>query len=330
MHHQFDVIKNGEKYYYSLLILYKPWSVESDILGPSSTYQEEFFRVLDEIPAMKIKYTRMASMKKARMEMDEKVDRETDGVSQDDSEDGDTFQFDDEDIAKALRDFEELNKKSSIRTQEDLDNRVNLLNVDQRRVFDRITHQLVHIMDHNDNKCTKSNCKGVEPLYLYCSGPGGTGKSFLLESIVGFMYVQTHVHNRPCDGVLAAPSGLAADNIKGATIHSAFSLPVEHGTYSKHRGLHKRMIDQMRAVMKNTKCVILDEISMVSNAMLLLIHLRLGEIFNPNELFGGLKCVIFFGDLLQLPPVNAKPPYDSMPAEQVAAMTGGTRVEYMA
>ena len=28
------------------------------------------------------------------------------------------------------------------------------------------------------------------------------------------MYVQTHIHNRPCDGVLAAPSGLAADNIK--------------------------------------------------------------------------------------------------------------------
>ena len=156
-----------------MLILYKPWSAESDILGSSSTYQEEFFRVLDEIPAMKTKYTRMARMKKARTEMHEKVDKQTDGVSQDGSEDGDAFQFVDEDIAKALRDFEEINEKSSIRTQEDLDDRGNLLNVDQRRVYDRITNQLIHIMQITMTVRARS-------LYLYCSGPGGTGKSFLL------------------------------------------------------------------------------------------------------------------------------------------------------
>ena len=59
--------------------------------------------------------------------------------------------------------------------------------------------------------------------------------------------------------------------------------------------------------MRNVHCVMIDEISMVSNITLLHVHLRLSDIFERQ--FGlknwfGSQNVVVFGDLLQLPPVK--------------------------
>ena len=140
-----------------------------------------------------------------------------------------------------------------------------------------------------------------------------------------YMFVQTHVHGRQCDSILCAPSGLAALNINGSTIHSTFSVPVEHGSLVKYRILNKRAIDEMRAVMKNLRCIIVDEVSMVSNVLLLFMDLRMGEVFDPNSTFGGVKTFIAFGDLLQLPPVKADPPFVKLSANLVGLVTGGSK-----
>ena len=58
--------------------------------------------------------------------------------------------------------------------------------------------------------------------------------------------------------------------------------------------------------------VIIDEVSMVSNKMLLYIHQRLKEIFDtPDHVFFGGKCVVAVGDFFQLPPVNDLPVFAS-------------------
>ena len=160
---------------------------------------------------------------------------------------------------------------------------------------------------------------------MYVSGFGGTGKSYLIKALVGFMYVQTYILGQPCDSILGAPTGLAADNIKGQTLHSIFNIPVEHGSHPRYHCLNKIVVDQMRAVMKNLQCVIIDEVSMVSNIMLLLIHLRMGEIFDINGLFGN-KSVILFGDLLQLPPVHSDPPFIEINPNLMHKVTGGSKV----
>ena len=73
-----------------------------------------------------------------------------------------------------------------------------------------ITHRLCHQLDHECGKCSIINCDTNKPLLMYISGYGGTGKSYLIRAILGYMNMQRKVHNEKCDYVVAAPTGLAA------------------------------------------------------------------------------------------------------------------------
>lgn len=72
------------------------------------------------------------------------------------------------------------------------------------------------------------NAQKMEPLHIFISGVGGTGKSFLIEAIraqVAAIWKDKH------DALLcavAAPTGLAAFNVGGVTLHRLFQLPIEH------------------------------------------------------------------------------------------------------
>ena len=61
--------------------------------------------------------------------------------------------------------------------------------------------------------------------------------------------------------------------------------------------------------------------SMVSSLNLAYVHLRLEEIFGGEEWFGG-KTMLFVGDVLQLPPVNGVPVFQSIPNQVVALRLG--------
>ena len=74
--------------------------------------------------------------------------------------------------------------------------------------------------------------------------------------------------------------------------------------------------------MGDLKTLVIDEISMVSNIMLMYINLRLQEVFGATSFFGG-RCVIVLGDLLQLPPVKGQPVFEEVAAKDVQALTGG-------
>ncbi|XP_066600982.1 ATP-dependent DNA helicase pif1-like [Prorops nasuta] len=166
------------------------------------------------------------------------------------------------------------------------------LNSDQKRVFDKVTKTV-----STDN----------EILRLYVSGEGGTGKSFLIKTIR--CWIKKIMKK---DVIVSAPTGIAAFNIDGLTIHRVFQLPVEHGRTAKYRVIRYSTIKIIREELKNVTLIIIDEISMISNVTLMYIHLRLVEIFNTKDLgngwFGG-KHILFFGDLLQLPPVRDKQPF---------------------
>ena len=58
--------------------------------------------------------------------------------------------------------------------------------------------------------------------------------------------------------------------------------------------------------------VIIDEVSMVSSLNLVYIHMRLNDIYESDDWFGG-KNVLFVGDILQLPPVNGNPVFEKVP-----------------
>ncbi|MGI9404608.1 MAG: ATP-dependent DNA helicase [Hyphomicrobium sp.] len=124
--------------------------------------------------------------------------------------------------------------------------------------------------------------------HLFVTGRAGTGKSTLLRCIRD-MVTQ--------EAVVLAPTGLAAVNVGGQTIHSFFGFPP--------RLIRPDDIRRSRngRLMRRLKLLIIDEVSMVRSDLMSAIDqsLRLNR-GRPREAFGGVRLLVF-GDLHQLPPV---------------------------
>jgi hypothetical protein len=134
---------------------------------------------------------------------------------------------------------------------------------------------------------------------LFVTGKAGTGKSTLLQ-----LFRNTTRKNT----AVLAPTGVAALNVQGQTIHSFFGFPPRIITPSE-AGQKVTRKDKLR-LYKNLEVLVVDEISMVRADMLdgMDRFLRINrENFRP---FGGVQ-VVFFGDLFQLPPVVTKDPVES-------------------
>lgn len=100
---------------------------------------------------------------------------------------------------------------------------------------------------------------------------------------------------------VTAPTGTAAYNVSGATLHGALHIPMTNS--SIYQKLSHDKCNSLRVKAGSLKLLIIDEISMVSNNMLMTINHRLCEIKSSTELFGGVS-IIAIGDLYQLPPVS--------------------------
>ncbi len=124
--------------------------------------------------------------------------------------------------------------------------------------------------------------------HLFVTGRAGTGKSTLLRALRNAV---------DSEMVVVAPTGLAAVNVGGQTIHSFFGLPP--------RLLRLDDIRRSRngQVMRKLKFLVIDEVSMVRSDLMWAIDqsLRMNR-GRPREPFGGVRLVLF-GDLHQLPPV---------------------------
>jgi len=104
-----------------------------------------------------------------------------------------------------------------------------------------------------------------------------------------------------------APTDIASINIQGMTIHTGLNIPI-----NTFRGLTDKQRTSIRNKLQHVHMIIIDEISMVSSKLLLNVHKRLCEIFGvANELPFAGKSILVCGDLYQLPPVMAKPVFDT-------------------
>ena len=69
--------------------------------------------------------------------------------------------------------------------------------------------------------------------------------------------------------------------------------------------MSKEKLDKLKKELEDVEVVIVDEMSMVSADDFYNLHLRLQQIFDSKDEFGG-RALMIFGDLLQLPPVQAR------------------------
>lgn len=124
--------------------------------------------------------------------------------------------------------------------------------------------------------------------HLFVTGRAGTGKSTLLRALRD---------KTAAEMVVLAPTGLAAINVGGQTIHSFFGFPP--------RLIQQSDIRRSRngRLMRKLEFLIIDEVSMVRSDLMWAIDqaLRVNR-GRPREAFGGVR-LLMFGDLHQLPPV---------------------------
>lgn len=128
---------------------------------------------------------------------------------------------------------------------------------------------------------------------LFITGRAGTGKSTLLTQFV---------QNTPKKLVVLAPTGVAALNVGGVTIHSFFGFKPDI-TLEKAWSLGSKT--KKSTLYRALEVIVIDEISMVRADLLDCIDAFLRRVCATSQPFGG-KRVIFFGDLYQLPPVVAR------------------------
>ncbi len=127
---------------------------------------------------------------------------------------------------------------------------------------------------------------------IFVTGQAGTGKSTLLN------YFRSETAKQI---VVLAPTGVAAVNIRGQTIHSFCNFPAGI-TQDQVKVLAPS--NERRALLENLNTIVIDEISMVRADLLDCVdkYLRLNG-KQPDQPFGGYQMV-FIGDLYQLSPVD--------------------------
>ncbi|MFN5794693.1 MAG: ATP-dependent RecD-like DNA helicase, partial [Bacteroidota bacterium] len=144
--------------------------------------------------------------------------------------------------------------------------------------------------------------------HIFLTGKAGSGKTTFLKSVIKSTYK---------NAAIVAPTGIAAINAGGVTIHSFFQIPPSAFVPQKENDnnpqlrissfkelLEKhRMVGNRRSVLQNLELLIVDEVSMLRADLLDAIdHILKSVRRKPFEAFGGVQ-VLFIGDLLQLPPV---------------------------
>ena len=168
--------------------------------------------------------------------------------------------------------------------------------------------------DLRDNQAILTS--GASALHhVFLSGPGGVGKSHVIKLIHSDTLKLLKLSGvfEPDDviALLTAPTGVAAFNISGMTLHSALLLG--RSKYSGFQPLSHDRLNSLISKLSRLMLVIIDEVSMVGSNMLLEIHKRLQQIkgVSDDAVFGGVS-IYAVGDLYQLPPVGQAPLFSTV------------------
>lgn len=199
------------------------------------------------------------------------------------------------DIQEFLKDSEkEVTRDTGLMEKKALLERISMLNIQQRKIFDDIISRLIS-GDFEDN-----------PFLIYISGDAGTGKSFLFNTIIN---AAKHILREAGDNfdqprvLNLAPSGVAATIINGKTIESALPIMNRNRSGVIVQGAASKA--DLNFKYEKLQLILIDEISMVGSNKNQSIHEVLTSLghLDRHKPYGGLS-VILTGDLKQLDPVK--------------------------
>ena len=149
--------------------------------------------------------------------------------------------------------------------------------------------------------CDSISGEPISPYRVFVSGPGGVGKSHVISIIrsdtVKLLRLSGQVQPEDVIALLTAPTGSAAFNIVGMTLHSGLLL-------STSKASSAPLTQDRLNTLWLKQLLIIDEVSMVGSNMLLQIHKRLQQLKGSKDdtTFGNIS-ILAVGDLYQLQPV---------------------------
>jgi hypothetical protein len=259
---------DGEPFFFVKLLELRPWRSDEEILSQADSYRTRLLTLYPELYATIITNQHEAANESRIATQSLYLEM---------------VQFVTESIPRSIADIvcQQLLQLNIMNVSDVLGRAALDLKDDQYRAYIAITSNIL-----------QSHHTGT---HFFVTGPGGTGKSFLLKALQAW-----------CDysgfkPLLLAPTGLAANNVSGKTIHSTLSLFTNGSTYNSSifSGEQGRAID-----LRQVKVLIIDECSMVDSQLFGFVSSIFARLHQNSKPFGNIH-VILFGDLMQLPPVSS-------------------------
>ncbi len=331
--HKFKLNTTPHDFFYSELLLYRPWHTETELFADNFTkchnlYWETNPQQLQEPMTEQKSYLEQVkeklfplknSVEEARALMDirgdkaqhigELLDPESElaneeALGQNIVEDELTAARDPGDLLDICHDglFPEKTRyqRIDIGDIDSMSASVQTLIPEQRYVFD----MMIAYCKEKRKSFSNSSLPKPKPPLLVIHGGAGAGKSKLINDIALWVeyFFRTNNNSHPDQPIVlkVAPTGKAASLIGGMTLHHAF-----HFNFSNdHTCLPENIRETTRQDLAKLEVVIVDEMSMVKSDLLYQLHTRLQEIKQCGDDFGGVSLLLF-GDLMQLQPVKA-------------------------
>ena len=146
-----------------------------------------------------------------------------------------------------------------------------------------------------------NNDPSYKPMRATIMGCGGTGKSYIINTIIDMIRTLTSSNDTV---QIAAPSGAAAYNVQGSTLHNLLGIRVNN----PEDPLGEKAVDRLKDQLERLLVLIIDERSMISSKLLAAAERNTRQCIykgqNSTELWGGLPVVLLFGDDYKLMPVT--------------------------